>query len=117
MSNLLRLFVGEPDKRPDGALTVDILPLIFPKPTGLHASTPRLETRPGRSAGEWERMSVRARAITAFATTGGKEVIGYVLDEIMRVWGDSTEVKYGLMGRGACKSTITAGPRAVRVLS
>ena len=47
---------------------------------------------------------MRARAIVAFSAGAGKEVVAYVLDEVMRVWGDPVEVKYGLMGRGACES-------------
>lgn len=97
MSNLLRLFAGHPDRRVEGTLRSDVLPLVFMKPAGIHASTPKLDY-------EWERMAIRARVIVAYAASGGKEVVGMVLEDIMRVWGDPSEVKYGLMGRGACES-------------
>jgi hypothetical protein len=96
MSDLLRLFAGHPDRREEGTLRSDVLPLVFMKPAGIHASTPKLDH-------EWERMAIRARVIVAYAASGGKEVVGMVLEDIMRIWGDPSEVKYGLMGRGACE--------------
>ena len=96
-SSIIFDLLGPPSTSSSGPLISILLPSILSKQGNHHSRSPIL----GK---EWEAMSVRARVFVAYVGMGGKGCVGLVLGEVMKVWGDGEEVKWGLMGRGACES-------------